>query len=125
MIGPLKIVKRVFLLLLLVMLVVVTVGCGSSEFGTVEGTVKLDDKVLPGVAVGFYPLSGGRQVFSVCDDNGKYQLKTKIGPNEVILFYPEDTKPLAAIPAKYNQKSELKFEVKPGTNTYDISMSSK
>jgi hypothetical protein len=124
MTGTLKLVEIALFGAITAVVVAIT-GCGSSGFGTVEGTVKLDDKPLAGVAVGFYPLSGGRQEFSISDDSGKYQLKTKVGLNEVIVFYPEDSKPAVAIPAKYNQKSELKFEVKPGKNIIDIDMKSK
>ena len=111
-------------------------GCGRSdlpELGRVQGTVTLDGKPLPGAAVGFYPLSGGRQALSIIDKDGKYELSfvhgvsgAKTGPNEVTVFWPDGTEPTAKIPAKYNKKgSELKFDVKPGKNTFDIKMESK
>lgn len=53
------------------------VGCGRSdlpELGRVQGTVTLDGKPLSGAAVGFYPLSGGRQALSIIDEDGKYEL---------------------------------------------------
>jgi len=110
-------------------------GCGRSdlpELGRVQGTVTLDGKPLPGAAVGFYPLSGGRQALAIVDKDGKYDLTyvhgaagAKTGPNEVTVFWPDDSEATAAIPEKYNKKSELQFDVKPGKNTFDIKMESK
>lgn len=110
-------------------------GCGRSdlpELGRVQGKVMLDGIPLPGVAVGFYPLSGGRQALAVTDADGKYDMEfvagvkgVKTGPNEVIVFWPDGSEPTAAIPAKYNKNSELKFDVKPGKNNFDILMESK
>ncbi len=112
-----------------------TAGCGRSdlpELGRVQGTVTLDGKPLPGVAVGFYPTSGGRQALAITDKDGKYELKfvegvsgAKTGLNEVTVFWPDGSTPTAPIPDKYNKNSDLKFEVKPGKNTFDIKMESK
>lgn len=102
------------------------------ELGRVQGTVTLDGKPLSGAAVGFYPLSGGRQALAILDQDGKYELTfvhgvkgAKTGPNEVTVFWPDGATPTATIPAKYNKQSELKFDVKPGKNTFDIKMESK
>jgi hypothetical protein len=109
-------------------------GCGRDlpELGRVQGTVTLDGKPVPGAAVGFYPLSGGRQALAIVDQDGKYELTfvygvkgAQTGSNEVTVFWPDGTTPTAAIPAKYNRESELKFDVKPGKNTFDIKMESK
>lgn len=109
-------------------------GCGRDlpELGRVQGTVTLDGKPLPGVAVGFYPLSGGRQALAIADQEGKYDLTfvhgvsgAQTGPNEVTVFWPDETTPAASIPARYNKESDLKFDVKPGKNTFDIEMESK
>lgn len=110
-------------------------GCGRKdlpELGRVQGTVTLDGKPLAGAAVGFYPLSGGRQAVAIVDKDGKYELTfvdgvqgAKTGMNEVTVFWPDGTQPTAPIPAKYNTKTQLKFEVKPGKNTFDIKLESK
>jgi hypothetical protein len=111
-------------------------GCGRKdlpELGRVQGTVTLDGKPIPGAAVGFYPLSGGRQALAILDKDGKYDLTfvdgvsgAKTGPNEVTVFWPDGSEPTAAIPAKFSKKgSELKYDVKPGKNTYDIKLESK
>jgi hypothetical protein len=109
-------------------------GCGRSdlpELGRVRGTVTLDGKPLPNAAVGFYPVSGGRQALAIIDNDGKYDLTfvrgangAKTGINEVTVFWPDGSEPTATIPAKYDKQSELKFDVKPGKNTFDIKMES-
>jgi hypothetical protein len=69
---------------------------------------------------------------AIVDQDGKYELTfvygvkgAQTGSNEVTVFWPDGTTPTAAIPAKYNRESELKFDVKPGKNTFDIKMESK
>lgn len=121
--------------LALVILALAITGCGRSdlpELGRVEGTVTLDGKPIPNAAVGFYPLSGGRQALAIIDQDGHYDLTfvdgysgAKTGMNEVTVFWPDGSTPTARIPAKYNAKTELKFDVKPGKNTYDIALESK
>lgn len=121
--------------LALVLLALAITGCGRSdlpELGRVQGNVTLDGAPLPNAVVGFYPLSGGRQALAIIDPQGHYDLTfvdgvsgTKTGVNSVTVFWPDGTSPTAKIPAKYNAKSELEFEVKPGKNTFDIVMLSK
>ena len=110
-------------------------GCGRSdlpELGDVEGTVTLDGAPLPNAAIGFYPLSGGRQALAIIGPDGHYELTfvdgvsgAKTGVNAVTVFWPDGSTPTARIPDKYNSKSELEFEVKPGRNTFDIEMVSQ
>ncbi len=129
------------------------VGCGGSsdqpELGEVTGTITLDGKPLSGVAVVFQP-ENGRPARGMTDANGKYELTyirqtkgSKVGPNRVEIAPSEEgeseesegsdtvnanlparqsTK--AKIPARYNLKSELNAEVKPGKNTFDFELKS-
>jgi hypothetical protein len=46
------------------------------------------------------------------------------GPCTVIVSFGMDLSH-GIIPPKYSSKSELKFEVQPGENTYNIEMTSK
>ncbi len=123
--------------LALVLLVLAITGCGRRdpnrpELGYVQGTVTLDGKPIHNAAVGFYPLSGGETSVSLIDREGHYDLAivdgdrgAETGMSDVKVFWPEGWSPTAKIPEKYNAKSELQFEVKPGNNTYDIVMESK
>ncbi len=123
--------------LALVLLALAITGCGRRgpdlpELGRVQGTVTLNGKPIHNAAVGFYPLSGGQTSVSLIDREGHYDLAivdgdrgAETGMSEVKVFWPEGLTPTAKIPEKYNAKSELQFEVKPGKNTYDIVMESK
>ena len=129
-------------------------GCGNSsdrpELGQVTGTITLDGEPLRGIAVVFYP-ENGRPARGKTNDEGKYELTyiretkgTKLGPNRVEVAPDEEgeedaeesadgeapAKPKAGpgakpkIPARYNTKTELKVDVKPGENVFDFQLKS-
>jgi hypothetical protein len=119
------------------------------ELGQVTGIITLDDKPLSGVAVVFQP-DNGRPARGMTDAEGKYELTyirqtkgTKVGPNRVEIAPSEDgeaeeesensgeeSQPAAKqpksgkpkIPARYNVKSELNVDVKPGKNTFNFEL---
>ncbi len=123
---------------LILPLLVVIGGCGSSDLGTVEGTVKLDGDPLKDAVVTFQPAKG-RPSIGTTDENGHYELMyladqpgAKIGTHTVRIS-AEITKTDASgeeevigdrVPKKYNEESELKKEVKPGSNTIDFDLES-
>lgn len=100
------------------------------ELGQVHGIVTLDDKPLEGVSVLFEPESG-RPSTAITDAAGKYEAQylinepgVKLGPGTARVEWGIDaTGP--KIPAKYGSKSELKLEVQPGENEFNIEMQSK
>jgi hypothetical protein len=117
-------------------------GCGSSySLGTVTGTVTLDGKPLPQATVTF-SRGQGRMSVGTTDDQGHYQLlytvnqqgaepgthtvsiATQIdaGSGEGDLAAVEGRKEL--LPPRYNDKTELTAEVKPGRNTIDFDLTS-
>lgn len=123
------------------------------ELGQVTGTITLDGKPLSGIAVVFYPDSG-RPARGHTDSEGKYELTyirdergTKIGHNRVEVAPNEEgeedteevenpdsveqAKPARAsksgkpkIPARYNIKTELEADVKPGDNVFNFELTS-
>lgn len=111
-----------------------SVGCGRRDLpplGRVRGTVTLDGKPLSGVIVTFQP-EKGRPAVANTDANGNYDVVysggvkgANVGFNTVRVFWPDGEKGTAAIPDKYNAKTTLKFEVKPGNNTFDLKLESK
>jgi hypothetical protein len=136
------------------LLVCVQMGCSPSdqpELGEVTGTITLDGDPLPGVAVVFQP-ENGRPARGMTNADGQYELTyirttkgTKVGPNRVEIAPSEEGeesldvegnddeartpakrsksgKPV--VPARYNVKSELKVDVKPGENTFDFQLES-
>ncbi|PQO37705.1 carboxypeptidase regulatory-like domain-containing protein [Bremerella cremea] len=138
---------------LLVMFLGLT-GCGGTgdkpDLGQVTGTVTLDGQPLSGVAVVFQP-DNGRPARGMTDAEGKYDLiyirnerGTKVGHNRVEIAPSEEgedegeeaedpdsvepAKPVKSgkpkVPAKYNLKTELEADVKPGDNTFDFNLES-
>jgi len=111
-----------------------SIGCGRSDLpplGRVRGTVTLDGKPLSGVVVTFQP-EKGRPAVANTDSNGNYDViytegvkGANVGPNTVRVLWPDGESGGPPIPDKYNAKTTLKFDVKPGNNTFDIKMESK
>lgn len=124
-----------------------SLGCGSSdrpELAAVQGTVTMDGAPLANVQVVFSP-EGRRPSTGVTDAAGKYTLTyirdikgAALGKHSVriesVPAAPADpeaaTKEVPvpfkeSIPAKYNAKSKLTAEVKPGENTIDFPLDSK
>lgn len=115
-------------------------GCGGSDLpplGDVEGTVTMDGQPLPNVTVQFHSNAGGRPGSGVTDKDGKFKLTyldgatgSKVGPSkvEITTFWP-DGEPgpgqKETVPEKYNSKSTLSADVKPGKNTFDFPLTSK
>jgi hypothetical protein len=123
---------------------VVALGCGSSKSAPVSGTITMDGQPLAHVAVSFQPedegkLNTGVGSYAQTDDQGKYSLKligggtgAVVGKHRVqILPVVEDNstndrvpQPKLKIPMQYNSKTQLTYEVKPGSNTdanFDLS----
>ena len=117
-----------------------TTGCtqkpkGMPDLAPVTGTVTLDGQPLTNATISFSSDSG-QVSFGGLDASGKYELRysgphkgATIGPNTVSISTstenpvgPEWKDP---IPAKYNTKTELKADVKPGPNTFDFELKSK
>ncbi len=124
--------------LLLFLVTVFIPGCSRSgpALGEVSGNVTLDGQPLPDAQLSFMPTKGGRTAMAQTDEEGNYTLiysmkayGGEVGENLVRVNKSEAPKPEAnaveVIPARYNEQSELKFEIKPGSNTYDLDLQSK
>lgn len=125
-------------------------GCGSAgelpELGHVSGTVTFDGQPLRGVEVAFHPVEG-RPAFGITNSEGVYTLQykpetpgCKVGQNRVTIGNAEGDdqdpgvegdelmqkpgKQRPRIPSRFNEKSELEREVKPGENAFDFALSS-
>jgi hypothetical protein len=111
-------------------------GCGAGhggdmpEIGTVHGIVTIDGKHLPNVSIYFKP-DVGRQSIAKTDTEGVYKAMylideegVKVGPCSVYLDWaPDDSGP--PIPVKYGFQGELKLNVQPGDNTFNIEVVSE
>lgn len=119
-----------------------TAGCGSSySLGTVTGTVTLDGKPLPHATV-IFSRGQGRMSVGTTDEAGRYELQytasekgAEPGAHTVRITSQIDAVSgegdLAAVegrkellPPRYNEKTELTAEVKPGRNTIDFDLTS-
>jgi hypothetical protein len=129
----------------LLLLLIALGGCGSGGLASVSGTVTLDGKPLANALVNFQPLDGedsARASAGTTDAEGRYSLRlvltnkagAVVGKHRVSIGTlttddtdPPPNKPLPKdpIPARYNAKSELTFEVPAGgTRTADFALTS-
>lgn len=118
--------------LLLCPIICLSMGCGSSEYGLVTGTVRAEGKPVANAMVTFTPEPSGRPSSALTDENGVYSLiytqdqkGALIGQHIVRVStavaqgdYGKMSK--EKIPAKYNVASQIKKEVKAGKNVIDI-----
>lgn len=116
---------------LLVAVAAAVSGCGGGT-ASVSGVVTLDGKPVEGASVSFAPVSGdGGGIggsYGKTDAQGRYELRTVVGDRSgaapgkhkvtISLSKPDPKNPEGAeknlIPAKYNTKSDLTFEVPTG-----------
>jgi hypothetical protein len=109
-------------------------GCNSdSASGEVTGTVTVNGETPPvGSSINFVPTGAGSSGGGGGITDGKYAVKLPVGNYKVEIRVPRPVKagkvikagpgPGAGVeieeslPAKYNEKTELTFEVKPGKN---------
>jgi hypothetical protein len=112
-------------------------GCGNHgrpALGQVHGHVTLDGKPLVHVGVIFTPIdAAGRDATGLTDENGEYVLKyirddmgAVVGKNRVKITKQLNHDPDSeTVPVKYNRKTTLEREVKPGDNEIDFELTSK
>lgn len=109
----------------LVILLSLASGCGDRRFAEVTGTVRLGGEPLSGAFIVFQPETEGevRGVGST-DRQGQYRILrpggrfgAPRGPNTVSVHGGDSGQ---AIPPEYGTQSTLRFEVRPGPNTFDI-----
>jgi len=113
-------------------------GCGGDasrpKLGKVTGVVTLDGKPLPAAQVEFVPQSG-RPSLAETGTDGSYRLQftadedgALVGSHTVKIHTAVDgrmDRTEELVPAQYHSKSELKAEVKPGSNTFNFDLKSK
>jgi len=115
------------------------VGCGPKDVGGVSGTVTLGGQPLDGAMITFSPTKeGGSSGVGQTDSAGYYTLSysagvkgAQQGENEVRITTFREAEPDGdpsqpavpeKVPAKYNVKTELKVEVKSGSNKLDFNL---
>ncbi|MDR1957589.1 MAG: hypothetical protein LBQ54_00835 [Planctomycetaceae bacterium] len=121
---------------LLLILAVFTAGCGDSQkTGYVTGKVTIDGQPAPaGLAVIFYPQDAKVNFPSkgITDANGNYEMSLSFtkkgvhsGVNKVAIENDggDDSAIVnVKIPRRFNEETEITYDVKPGKQTYDINI---
>ena len=115
------------------LLVLALTGCGSDDtppLGEVTGTITLDGQPLEGVIVLFKP-DIGRVATGTTNATGEYELEfaydvsgCKVGPNSVSLEWPLGSTNAKTLSTRYTTASELKADVKEGSNKIDFALES-
>ena len=118
----------------------VLLGCGDSKMAEVKGRVLVDGTPLDKGAITFTPIDGKAPTAGATIEKGTYQTMTPIGKMAVAIsapkivgmkkLYPgpkslEAPITAEALPAKYNEKSELNIDVKAGSNDANFDLKSK
>lgn len=125
----------------LALLLFVQAGCGGSGgMSEVTGTVTLDDKLLESGAISFIPVDGQSTTAGGEIKQGHYSvqvppvaMKVSISSPKVVgkkkLYDTPDSPTMdvtqEAVPAKYNEQTELQIDVKSGANKQDFKLQSK
>jgi hypothetical protein len=119
--------------------VVTSLGCNGGagdapETSEVTGLVTLDVQPLANAHVEFAPATG-RPSFGETDAEGRYRLEYSpdqsgaiVGTNTVRIYtggYGEAGPIPEKVPARYNEQTELKADVKPGTNEFNFDLLSE
>lgn len=127
----------------LLAILVLASGCsGDSNSGEVTGTVTVDGKKPEeGASITFFPMDGkSPSAGATLDKVGKYTVKVPIGACKVEIRAPKSigrpTGPRQgpgadsvlveeSLPAKFNDASELRFDVKAGKNEKNWELNTK
>ena len=115
-------------------------GCSDSDKATVTGTITIDGQPAQMGVVSFFAVNGDAPTAGGPIEDGSYTAKVKPGLFHVQIRVPREAgerklydTPNSAVtkvwvetlPAKYNNATELQFEVKPGTNENNYELSTK
>lgn len=123
MIRPFSLARAVALLT-----AVSLAGCRDSSFGTVHGRVTLNGQPVPDGVIQFVPVNKDAPTANGFIKDGEYTARVPVTTHKVTISSPQrvgggkapstptldDTPVQETIPARYNTKSELTAEIKPG-----------
>jgi hypothetical protein len=116
-------------------------GCGpESNVGLISGTVSIDGKLPDKGSISFIPVSGKGPTAGTEIKDGKFTSQAAIGECKVEVrvskvvgkkkLYDTPDSPVQdmmeeILPAKFNEATELRIEIKKGTNTKDWDLKTK
>jgi hypothetical protein len=115
-------------------------GCDDSNLSEINGTVTVEGTPVGAGSITFFPADGQGPTAGGAIKDGKYSVKVPPGKLKVSISAPkvvgkkklyntpdspEGDITAETLPARYNAKSELEFEVKSGKNTKDWDLQKK
>lgn len=120
----------------------VVAGCGDVKTGEVTGTVTIDGRTPPaGSSITFVPADGQSPTAGATLQDGKYTATVPVGPAKVRISAPKFAEEKAGqpgpgpgggqivegdlLPDRFNNKTELTYEVKPGRQEKNWELSTK
>jgi hypothetical protein len=125
---------------LLVILLALTGCMDRLKMADVEGDVTVDNEPIEEGSITFIPADGKGPTTGGRIEDGHYAVKVPPGPMKVAItrpkvvemkkLYPTPDSPKRPIyketlPARFNDKTELRYEVEPGTNEKNFQLSTK
>jgi len=127
--------------LLAIALFVLLAGCSGNRTAQVTGTVSVDGRPLEKGSISFIPADGKGATAGSEIKDGKYTV-SKVSPGTVMvqIRYPKVTGKTKlydtpdsptrdtlteGLPKKYNDNTELRFDVQPGKNEKDWELSTR
>jgi hypothetical protein len=115
-------------------------GCGDHMTGEVSGTVTLGGTPVQAGAITFIPVDGKTGTAGGAIKEGRYSARVPVGLMKVSISVPKVVRMKKlyntpnspempwtdeSAPARYNAKTELRFEVAPGANEKDFALERK
>ncbi|MEZ6072966.1 MAG: hypothetical protein R3C10_22550 [Pirellulales bacterium] len=117
-------------------------GCGESgpPMGTVTGTVTVDNEPAQTGSIAFFPTDGVSPTAGAAIEGGRYTATVPVGKSKVEVrvskivghqkLYDTPDSPTQAVmeevlPARYNDQTELEFDVSEGDNEKNFDLSSE
>jgi hypothetical protein len=123
-------------------------GCGGGKTGTVTGKVRLNGQLVPGGHVNFFPEGSANSSakISPIKEDGSYSVSgVPVGPAKISvqgvagaaqipnvappkgMEIPRSDRKAVYVPPKYSttEQSGLKWDVKPGTQEYNIELTDR
>jgi hypothetical protein len=116
------------------------IGCAEPTRGIVTGTVTVDGGPAKSGSIAFFPVDGKSSTTGGTITDGQYRAEVPFGLQKVEIRVPKKVgekkaydapdSPMTSIlaeslPAKYNDATELKLDVKPGENRQDFELLTK
>jgi hypothetical protein len=121
-------------------LALLTVGCSEPTTGRVFGVVKVDGQPANEGSISFFPIDGRGATAGGAIVDGRYSVEAALGEVKIEIRVPKAVgeeklydvensrvRRLMAetLPAKYNDQTELRLEVKPGENLQNFELTTE